>query len=181
MLRLFVAIELPTSIKDLLLDLEDPELPNVRWSTYEQFHLTLRFIGDVHEGVASEIHDALQYIRAEPFTLDLQGLDCFGNKRSARIIWVGLRESEPLRALQRKVEHAVTGVGLEPERRKYRPHITVARCSRLPMSEVAGYVEPRAAFASPNFPVDHFAVFSSHQSSKGTYYRAEAHYPLFTE
>jgi 2'-5' RNA ligase len=178
MLRLFVAIELPASAKELLLDLEDPALPNVRWSTYDQFHLTLRFIGDVHAGVVSEIHDALQNVHAAPFELDLQGLDCFGNKRSARIIWAGVCESEPLRALQRKIEHTITSIGLEPERRKYRPHITVARCSRLPMAEVAGYIEPRAGFASPVFPVDHFTLFSSHQSGQGTSYRAEAHYPL---
>ncbi len=178
MLRLFVGIELPDVVKDLLLDLEDPELPEVRWTTHDQFHLTLRFIGDVHEGVAAEISEVLATINADRFPLQLEGIDCFGTSKKARIIWARLRQSDRLSSLQRKIEQTLVGIGLEPEHRKYRPHVTIARCRNLPMQVVASYLEQRANFVSSQFQVKNFALFTSENRQHEMVYLAEDHYPL---
>ncbi len=176
--RLFVAIGLPEPVKEQLLDLTQGALPGTRWSDFDQFHLTLRFIGDVHNGIAVEVVDILNRIDAAGFSLQLAGIHCFGNKRQARILWAGVNKAEELRPLQKKIERALIEIGLEPERRKYRPHVTLARCRGLSMAAAGDFLAGHADFRSDRFPVEHFALYSSLLGHGGAVYRVEASYPL---
>jgi len=125
MLRLFVGIEFPPELK-LRLSLLETGIPGARWVDPGNFHLTLRFIGEVDEGVAADIDEALSRLRGRRFTLQLAGTGVFGGNRP-HALWVGVERDPDLVALRDKIEQALIRLGLEPEPRKFAPHITLAR------------------------------------------------------
>ena len=132
MMRLFVALSLPEGVAAGLLALQGG-VPGARWSTREQLHLTLRFIGEVDGRGAAAIDDALASIRAPRFTLQLKGVGEFGGK-NPRALWAGVRDESPVLHLQRKIESAVQRAGIQPEERKFSPHVTLARLRGAPVS-----------------------------------------------
>ena len=176
MIRLFVALELPETVRGRLTLLEGG-VPGARWMTGNQLHLTLRFIGEVDENVAHDIDDALALIRAPAFTLELAGVGEFGGK-NPRALWAGLRANDALMHLQRKVETALQRIGLPPEERKLSPHVTLARLRAAPHEKVVQFLTHHALFASGPFGVGQFVLFSSHLGSGGSVYHAERVYPL---
>jgi 2'-5' RNA ligase len=140
-------------------------------------HLTLRFIGEVTEDVGHDIDDALLTIRAPAFELELSGVGEFGGNNS-RALWAGVRANGALVHLQRKVETAIQRIGLEPETRKFSPHVTLARLKSAPREKVMQFLSHYGLFTSGPFRVDRFVLFSSHQGSGGSVYHAERVYPL---
>src|SRR5437764_14881468 len=125
MLRLFVGIEFPPELK-LRLSLLCTGVPGARWVDAGNLHLTLRFIGEVGEDVAADIDEALARLRARRFALQLAGTGVFGGGRP-RALWVGVERQPELVALRDKIEQALIRIGLEPESRKFAPHVTRAR------------------------------------------------------
>ncbi len=176
MIRLFVALELPESVRTRLSMLQGG-VPGARWATDEQLHLTLRFIGEVDDDVARDIDDALAGIRAPAFALELAGVGEFGGK-NPRALWAGVRSSDALLHLQKKVETALQRMGLPAEERKFSPHVTLARLKAAPREKVVQFLTHHALFASGPFNVDHFVLFSSHLGSGGSVYHAERTYRL---
>ncbi len=133
--RLFVAIRPPEDICDLLIDAMD-DSPEFRWQDEEQLHLTLRFIGEVDRPIADDLAAALSSVRAAPFPARINGVGRF-EQRNSGALWAGVEPKEPLAALAAKVERVCQSVGLEPERRAYHPHITLARWKGRRTREVA--------------------------------------------
>ena len=176
MIRLFVALELPEAVRSRLSMLQGG-VPGARWSTDEQLHLTLRFIGEVDDHVAHDIDDALAGIHAPAFALELAGVGEFGGK-NPRALWAGVRASEPLLHLQKKVETALQRIGLPAEERKFSPHVTLARLRSAPHEKIVQFLTHHALFASGPFQVDLFVLFSSHLGSGGSVYHAERTYAL---
>jgi 2'-5' RNA ligase len=174
--RLFVAIRPPQPIRDLLIDAMD-DSPEFRWQDEEQLHLTLRFIGEVERPIAEDIAAALAEIRARPFEARLSGVGRF-EQRSAGALWAGVEPKEPLAALVVKIERACLAVGLEPERRAYHPHITIARWKGRRARELAGFLDRNRGLASDSFAVDAFTLFESRLSRHGAHYEAVGSYPL---
>src|SRR5436305_12787539 len=117
MIRLFVALDLPEDIRARLLALQGG-VPGARWSTNEQLHLTLRFIGEVDGNVAHDVDDALAVIREPPFSLELSGVGEFGGKKP-RALWAGVKTNDALLHLQRKIETARQRSGHPPEQLNY--------------------------------------------------------------
>jgi 2'-5' RNA ligase len=175
-IRLFVALALPEAVADGLLAMQ-AGVPGARWSTREQLHLTLRFIGEVDERDAADIHEALSSISERRFSLELKGVGAFGGK-NPRALWAGVEASEPLLHLQRKIETALQRLGLSPEPRKYTPHVTLARLHATPYSGVGEYVTDHALYRSTAFGIDHFILFSSRLTPNGSLYVAEREYAL---
>jgi 2'-5' RNA ligase len=176
MIRLFVALELPESVRERLGVLQGG-VPGARWVDDHQLHLTLRFIGEVTEDVGHDIDDALLSIRAPGFELELAGVGEFGGK-NPRALWAGVRSNGALLHLQKKVETALQRIGLEPETRKFSPHVTLARLRGAPREKVVQFLSEYGLFASAPFRVDRFVLFSSHQGSGGSVYHPERTYPL---
>jgi len=176
MIRLFVALELPDTVRDRLVALQGG-VPGARWSSDDQMHLTLRFIGEVDENVAHDIDDALSGIRAPAFELELSGVGEFGG-RNPRALWAGVKANGALLHLQKKVETALQRIGLEPETRKFSPHVTLARLRSSPRDKVMAFLSHHGLFASGPIKIDRFVLFSSHQGSGGSVYHAERVYPL---
>ena len=123
--RLFVAIRPPEAVRDLLIDAMD-DSPELRWVGDEQLHLTLRFIGEVERPLADDLAAALEPLRFEPFELRVSGVGRFDQKRGGAL-WAGVEPKAPVAALAAKVERTCQSVGIEPERRAFHPHITLAR------------------------------------------------------
>src|ERR687890_1601164 len=163
--RLFVAIRPPEHIRDLLIDVMD-DSPDFRWQDEEQLHLTLRFIGEVERPMANDIADALSRIRSEPFQLRIAGVGRF-EQRSSGALWAGVQPKAPVAALAAKVERICQQVGLEPERRAYHPHITLARWKGRRTREVQDYLERKRALSSEPFDVATFTLFESRLSRHG--------------
>src|SRR3954464_2907233 len=125
MLRLFVGIEFPPELK-LRLSLLCTGVPGARWVDAGNFHLTLRFIGEIAEDVAADVDEALARVKAPRFTLQLAGTGVFGGNRP-RALWVGAERDPGLVGLRDKIEQALIRIGVEPEERKFAPHVTLAR------------------------------------------------------
>ncbi len=174
--RLFTALAIP-DISAQAMALTQAGVPGARWQTREQLHLTLRFIGEVDGGAARAIDDALAMIEAPAFTLEPHGTGQFGGK-SPHALWAGVRPSEPLLHLRRKIETALQRAGLEPDRQKYTPHVTLARLRGANTGRVIDWLADHALFGAPSFPVDGFILYSSLLTSDGSIYRAERAYRL---
>ena len=123
--RLFVAIRPPQPIRDLLIDAMD-DSPDFRWQDDGQLHLTLRFVGEIDRPLGEDLAAGLGRIRAPRFSIRVKGVGRFEARR-AGALWAGVEPKEPLAALAAKVERVCVGVGLDPERRTFHPHITLAR------------------------------------------------------
>jgi len=177
MIRLFVALPLPLSVRDTLSQLGNG-VPGARWLPPENYHITLRFVGNVDEHVADDVHDALLRIQADAFDVKLKGVSWFGTKKKASAIVACAEKSDGLIHLQRKIESACVRVGLEPEERKFMPHVTLARLKGAHVESVERYCAERAWLNIPAFPVEEFVLYSSFLSQSGAIYTPEADYPL---
>lgn len=175
-MRLFVALALPETVTKSL-EMLEAGVPGARWQTREQMHLTLRFIGEVDGRDATAIDDALASITAPAFSLELKGVGSFGGKY-ARDLWAGVAPNDALTHLQRKIESALQRVGLEPDGRKFSPHVTLARLKGTQNGHVMDFLTDHALYSSGAFPVDSFLLYSSQLSSNGSIYRAEKAYRL---
>ena len=174
--RLFAAIRPPEAIRDLLIDAMD-DSADFRWQCDEQLHLTLRFIGEVDRPVAQDIADALARIHAEPFQLRIAGVGRF-EQRSSGALWAGVEPKPPVAALAAKVERACVVVGLEPERRVFHPHITLARWKGRRTREIADFLDQAAGLRSEPFDVTEFILFESRLSRHGAQYEEVGTYSL---
>jgi RNA 2',3'-cyclic 3'-phosphodiesterase len=178
MMRLFVAVALPNRVAKSLEALQ-AGVPGARWQTHEQMHLTLRFIGEADGREATAIDDALATIDVPPFTLELKGVGSFGGKY-VRDLWAGVKASDPLMHLQRKIESALQRVGIEPDGRKYTPHVTLARLKGTQNGHVMDFLADHALYSSGEFQVEGFILYSSQLTPNGSRYRAEKAYKLKT-
>lgn len=174
--RLFVAIRPPASVRDALIDTMEA-LPAARWQDDEQLHLTLRFAGEVDAPTAEDLAGALERVSAAPFDLALRGVGTFDRRGRVHTLWAGVAPSPALLALQKKVERACQACGLEPEHRKFAPHVTIARLSAR-TSEIAGWLAAHQAFASPPWAVSDFRLYESDLAAGGPDYTALVRYPL---
>jgi 2'-5' RNA ligase len=174
--RLFTGLEIPEAFRESLSQLRGG-LPGARWIDPENYHVTLRFIGDVDDDIAQEIAWLLGKVRRKDFELHLDGLQSFGGRKPRAIVAV-VAPSQSVMELQAEHERLMQRVGLDPEGRKYTPHVTLARLRGSSSFEVAGYLSARAAFRSPPFSVSRFVLFSSRASVGGGPYVVEAAYPL---
>ncbi len=132
-MRLFIAIELPESLKREIGNLQDRLKQGgagANWTRPEGIHLTLKFLGEVEESRVAAIEAALAATCRGTgwLQLEVMGAGAFPNTKAPRVLWVGVRgETEKLQALQAAVENAMTALEFEPEERKFSPHLTLAR------------------------------------------------------
>ena len=161
----------------LIFFVPDGGLPGARWIDPENYHLTLRFIGDVDDALAREIAWLLGQVRRREFELRLDGLSSFGG-RKPRAVVATVAPSPSVMELQAEHERLMRRVGLEPEGRKYTPHITLARLRDATSRDVADYLSTRSLFGVAPFKVSRFVLFSSRASVGGGPYVVEAAYPL---
>lgn len=176
-MRLFVGLALPSEILDHLA-LVGGGIPRARWEDRDRLHVTVRFIGEVDGGTKRRLEDALDTVRHPPFVLSVAGVGLFPPGGKPRILWAGLEGAAPLHELYGRIERALTIAGLEPEGRKYTPHITLARLRDPPRHKVIEFLQHHALLRTVEFEVRAFQLYSSVLSPGGSKYRIEHHYPL---
>lgn len=176
-MRLFVALDLPEAVKSRLAMISCG-LPGARWVPPEQLHLTLRFIGEVDGALLPDIRDGLAESCCEPFSIQLQGVGFFPPRKAPRVLWVGLKKNDSLIRLRNRIESRLKKIGLEPEGRKFAPHITLARLENTPPSRVGRFLEQHSLFSCPLFQVNEFRLYSSVLSAQGAKHFVEQAYPL---
>ena len=174
--RLFVALQLPDGIRASVARLCQG-LPDARWTPDDSLHLTLRFIGEVDMPCFQEIGEMLASITAPPFDLALRGIGQFPPRGPLRHLWAGVEAGEELARLRRRIDHVVREAGIELERRRFVPHVTLARFRQPPPVErMASWLARRNLFRTESFPVDSFTLFSSRLRPEGSLYTIEAEY-----
>jgi 2'-5' RNA ligase len=173
MLRLFVGIALPPEL-ELRLSLLASGVPGARWVDPGNYHLTLRFIGEVDEGMASDVDAVLLHIQAKRFDVVLAGVGHFGD----RMLWAGVEKSPPLVHLRDRVESALVRLGLEPETRRYAPHVTLARLRNASGAKLQEFLAEHALFRAEPFPVEKFSLVASYLTKAGSIYEDQADYEL---
>lgn len=174
--RLFAGLALPPPIRQQLAGLAGG-LPNARWVVPENLHLTLRFIGDIDEPLADDIHLAFSRIRAGAFDLALSGLGTFGRGRRTRSLWAGATAGPDLLHLQSKLETTLRQCGLPAETRHFQPHVTLARLKDPPLARLQAFIAGNNLIHA-EFRVEAFQLFSSRLGHGDPVYRVEADYPL---
>ena len=174
--RLFTALEVPRDAA-LSLSLLRGGIPGARWIDVENYHLTLRFIGDVDGHLADEIAHGLDRVYRPSFDLQLSGVDAFGS-RKPHAIYAAARPSPQLTALQAEIDRICTRAGAPSDQRKFVPHVTLARLRNADDGEVARYLSGRGNFSALPFRVSRFVLMSSRDSVGGGPYVVEEAWPL---
>lgn len=174
--RLFTGIEIPTEISHALARLTAP-LPGAKWLDKANYHITLKFAGDIDNPTAREFADQLARIDVPCFSVRLKGLGVFGAS-DPHSLWAGVEGGDALDALARASERAGRLAGLKPETRAFTPHVTLARFKGTRVEAVARYLERNARFATEEFTVERFVLYSSRPSVGGGPYVAEDIFPL---
>ena len=174
--RLFTALEIPRDAA-LSLSLLRGGLPGARWVDVENYHLTLRFIGDIEGHMADEVANALDRVRRPSFMLTLSGVGAFGQKKP-HAVWAGVAASPDLYALQGEIERICQRLGLPADPRKFTPHVTLARLKNSSPRDVAAYLSARGNFAAMPFRVGRFVLMSARESVGGGPYIVEEAWPL---
>ncbi|AWN50930.1 RNA 2',3'-cyclic phosphodiesterase [Methylobacterium sp. 17Sr1-1] len=176
--RLFTGIEVPPET-GLALSTFRGGLPGARWVEPADYHVTLRFIGDVDGGLAEEITEALAEIRPRPpLTLVLDELAVFGGEKP-HALFARVVPDDDLADLQADHERILRQLGIAPDTRRFTPHVTLARLKRNAGPDgVARYLAMQPVFPQVSFTAHRVALYSARDSVGGGPYVVEAAYPL---
>jgi 2'-5' RNA ligase len=177
MIRLFIGLELPGEVSARLA-LMAGGIPGARWVEARNLHVTLRFLGEVEEGLAAELDEALAALSEPAFTLALDGFGTFGGRRRAHALWAGVERTPALVHLRDKVDSTAVRLGLPPEARKFMPHVTLAWVKASPIGRLQDHIAGNSPFHAGPWPVEHFTLFQSHLSRNGAEYEVLERYTL---
>jgi 2'-5' RNA ligase len=177
-MRLFVALDLPWELRAQLSALS-VGLEGVRWVAPENYHITLRFIGEMPGHKAEEIDAALAGLKARGFALELSGVGTMEKSGRLTALWAGVARNPALDLLRGKIDTALQRAGVPAERRRFLPHVTLARLDeRAAEPRLAGWVQAHNLFRSAPVPVEHFTLFSSLLGKDQPVYTPEVEYSL---
>ncbi len=177
MRRLFVAVDIPQDVKEELSRF-CCGLPGARWVPDDQFHLTLHFIGEVDGTLYAEVREQLEDVRGELLEMRLGGVGLFPPRKIPKVLWVGLQKSEQLQLLRNRIGSSLRRAGVKVEKRKFAPHITLARLRNTPREKLILFVAAHNLYRSRIMSIDNFKLYSSVLTSKGAVHTIEEVYPL---
>ena len=177
MYRIFVALPIAPETRVKLTALQSG-IPGARWIDADNFHVTLRFLGNADTAQIGDLDAALNRIAGARFAMDLSGVGHFGTDRRPQTLWAGIERSDPLRQLRDRVDRAAVAADFEPDSRKFAPHVALARLKSAPADRVARWLSEHALFRAGPLDVDRFILFRSHMGRAGATYEPLADYPL---
>jgi 2'-5' RNA ligase len=133
-IRSFIAVELPDEtklkLKQLEAQLKSGRRYAMKWVAPDSIHLTLKFLGNIAIDRTGEITGAIEEAARgiSPFQVNVTGLGVFPNSKRVQVTWVGLDgQTEKLVQLQQNIESGMEKLGFIPEKRRFTPHLTIAR------------------------------------------------------
>ncbi len=169
MKRIFIAIDLPTEVKEALYSLRTNK-PGVRWVGKDQMHITLLYLGKIRETIIDDVVQRLNKITQQPFEFRISGTGCFPDKKRPKVIYAAVSEKTGLMKLREKVEQEVGQFREKSDNRAYVPHITLARIKRR-----KGKFNPEEILSEKNEPlnvsIDSFYLYESLLSKDGATYK----------
>lgn len=169
--RLFTALEVPHDAA-LSLSLLRGGLPGSRWIETEDYHITLRFFGDITNEIADELVQTFDHIKRRSFTLQLKGIGVFGSKKP-HSLYASVAACEELMLLQSDIDRIAKRLGLKLDKGKFIPHVTVARLNQVKLDDLLPYLSSRGNFSTAPFAISRFVMMSSRQSIGGGPYIIE--------
>ncbi len=175
--RLFIALALP-AVAQALLDGVRTEVAGARWLRPEQRHLTLAFIGELAAARRAPLEAALEEVRLPAFEVRLEGGGRFPPRGRPRILWVGVAPEEPLRALAGAIAAALDRAGVPRDRKRFTPHVTVARVRPRKGAALGGFLETSRALRGAPFAVRSFQLYHSELQPRGARYTEERRFEL---
>lgn len=177
-MRLFIALALPDPVRNAIASLSEP-LQGLSWTRPEQWHLTLRFLGDVTEEQLDRMRERLATVRVEPFILPIEGVGTFPPRRPPKIVWVGVGAGHPrLHQLRQRIDDAILGTGFPLDVRTFHPHVTIARCTADAGPALARWIRMHGEFLAPPFRVEAFDLYSSELRPTGAVHTLVLRFPL---
>jgi 2'-5' RNA ligase len=177
-MRLFTALDIPNPLRDELAALQQPDALAARWGDPDQFHVTLRFIGEVSKAQAVQYQEALADVHAERVRCVPYGLDVLPSRRSPRVLMLGLERTDSMIELYEAVSDALEVEGLGPEDRKYRPHVTIGRLDDVKPNDVHDFLQAHEEFTFPTYETEQFVLYESTLRPDGAIHEPQAVYPL---
>ena len=178
MIRLFAALAIPPEIGRAL-QARQSGIEGARWRSLEALHITLRFYGELRQDLARDLDSELMGVGGRPFSIRLEGVGAFNDAQGEiNAVWAGVAESPELRRLAEACETAARRAGLKPEKRAYRPHVTLAYLRHPDPGVVAAWIQANNLLKSPEIAVDRFGLYSSHLGNEASHYRLETEYRL---
>ena len=165
-MRLFIAIPVEGDTQQQLADLQQP-VQGIRWQKKEQMHLTLKFLGESSGEQFQQLLPLLKEVEANSFSINIQGVGYFPKGKDPKVLWAGVELNEALIQLQEKVEEVCEKVGVEPEQRPFKPHITIGRVKGGTKGDVMSFINQHKQFRVSNVPVNEFVLFESKLSPEG--------------
>lgn len=177
-MRLFTALDLPDALRAAVARLRAPDAIDARWTPTEQYHVTLRFIGEASDDEAARYEAALRDLDVSAATCRPYGLDVLPSRRSPSVLIVGLERTDALLELYRAVSEALQREGVEAESRTYRPHVTLARLNDVSPERVQRFLKRHEAGDLPPFDVDRFHLYESTLTQDGALHETRASYGL---
>jgi 2'-5' RNA ligase len=176
--RLFIALTLPAAVREILATLPQ-KTAGVSWSRPEQWHLTLRFLGDVPASQIERLLERLATVHVEPFVLPVEGVGTFPPNRPPRVVWIGTGSGHPrLFQLRQRIDDAVLAAGIDLDVRSFHPHVTLARCNEEVGPGLSPWLHRHREFTAPPFRVESFELYRSELHPGGAVHTELATYPL---
>jgi 2'-5' RNA ligase len=177
--RLFIALPVPEDISAELTRLQSG-VPDARWVPLENLHVTLCFAGNVQGGTTRDLEEELSDIAGPRFPVAIAGVEQFSSGKQPRALVALVKKSDRLDWLHQKVSTVARNCGIEIERRKFRPHVTLARFPNGAETghHIAQFMASFSTFRAGPWIADHFALYSSRPGGNGRLYTEEAAYDL---
>jgi 2'-5' RNA ligase len=177
MLRLFVGLSLPEAVRTQLTFLSGG-IPGARWTEPDNYHITLTFIGEVEDTVAEDLDGVLASLRVPGFSLRLDGVDTFQEGENPKLLWAGVSAPEALYQLKEKTDRALDMSRLPFDKRKYVPHVTLARLKNPDKEKLVNFMQAHHDFTTQDIGVTSVHLYQSHQTKNGSRYDILESYPL---
>lgn len=177
MIRLFIAIDIPETIRREIQGM-GRSIPHTRAVPEDQIHLTLKFIGEVENSRLLDIHESLQGINQLQFSLCLRGVGTFPPRTTPRVLWTGVHPAKNTIKLRNSIEKTLADIGIPRGKKKYTPHVTLARLRNSPILHLQQFLAGNTFFQTTDFTVKSFTLYSSKLTTKGAIHTVEAAYPL---
>lgn len=168
-MRMFLGIPMPDAVADRLV-MVGGGIPGARWVARENLHLTLRFLGDTEAHQAEDLIEALHRLPPVSLPIRIAGMGLFGDRRRQQQLYADVEPDPALSHLNQKIEQIARQAGFEPERRRFHPHVTLARMRNPDKRRLGQFLEANTSLALPPFQTGSITLFRSHLGSGGAMY-----------
>lgn len=177
-MRLFTAFDIPEAAQKSLSSLQKDSQLDARWTSPDQYHVTLRFIGEIDKQKALHFEEALSDIEQPPVRCIPYGLDVLPSRRSPSVLMMGLERTDNLMALYQSVSDALEANGLDSENRTYRPHVTIARLNDVEPEAVHDFLRSHEEVSLEPFTIEAFHLYESTLTPNGAIHERRATFTL---